>query len=173
MGPDCAAAGARVVVEVKEEAGYTLARARAEIEEARQNRDAQIGLFIFSRRTAPAELDEVVRFGNDVFVIWDAEDSSTSLHLKVGLTLARALCIRTEQLSQSQDEDFEAITKAILEIEKQSQMLGEVSTSAETIKSGAEKVLDRVRKTRNSLERQVEILQTRISDLKRATTATD
>ena len=79
--------------------------------------------------------------------------------LKVGLTLARALCIRVEQLSQSQDQDFEAITKAMLEIEKQSQLLGEVSTSAETIKSGAEKVLERVRKTRNSLERQVEILR--------------
>jgi hypothetical protein len=171
LGPDCAAAGARVVVEVKEESGFTLARARAETEEARQNRDAQVGLFIFSRRTAPAELDEVVRLGNDVFVIWDAEDSSSNLHLKVGLTLARALCIRVEQLSQSQDEDFEAITKAILEIEKQSQMLGEVSTSAETIKSGAERVLERVRKTRNSLERQVEVLQSRISDLKRATTA--
>jgi uncharacterized sporulation protein YeaH/YhbH (DUF444 family) len=90
------------------------------------------------------------------------------LHLKVGLTLARALCIRVETLSQSQDEDFEAIQKAVLEIEKQSQFLGEVTTSAETIKSGADKVLDRVRKTRNSLERQVEILQSRIGDLKHA-----
>ncbi len=78
---------------------------------------------MFSKRTAPAGLDEVSRLGNDVFVIWDPEDSATNLHLKVGLTLARALCIRVEQLSESQDEDFEAIDKAVLEIEKQSQFL--------------------------------------------------
>lgn len=51
------------------------------------------------------------------------------------------LCIRVEQLSQSQDEDFEAITKAVLEIEKQSQLLGEVTKSTETIRSSADKIL--------------------------------
>jgi hypothetical protein len=171
LGPDCAAAGAKVVVEVKETAGFALADARAEIEQARENRGAQTGLFVFSKRTAPPGLEELVRYGNDVFVVWDPEDAATNLHLKIGLTLARALCIRVEQLSQSQDQDFEAITKAILEVEKQSQLLGEVSTSAETIKNGAEKVLERVRKTRNSLERQVEILQARIGDLKHTATA--
>jgi hypothetical protein len=171
LGPDCAAAGAKIVVEAKEQAGFTLAEARAEIEQARENRGAQVGLFVFSRRTAPAGIDDVARYGSDVVLVWDPEDATTNLHLKVGLALARALCIRVEQLSQSQDEDFEAITRAVLEIEKQSQLLGEVTTSAETIKSGAEKVLDRVRKTRHSLERQVEVLQSRIGDLKRSATA--
>jgi hypothetical protein len=171
LGPDCAAAGAKVVVEAKQNAGFSLSDARAEIETARQNRGAQTGLFIFSKRTAPDGIEEFRRVGNDVFIVWDAEDAATNLHLKMGLTLARALCIRVEQLGQSQDEDFEAVTKAILEIEKQSQFLGEVTTSAETIKKGAENVLDRVRKTRNSLERQVEVLQSRIDGLKRSSTA--
>ena len=166
LGPDTAAPCAKIAVEAKEDADFNLPKARIEIETARKNRDAQVGLFIFSRKTAPAGIDEVFRFGNDVFVVWDPDDASTSLQLKVGLTLARALCIRVEQVNQSQDADFEAIAKAILEIEKQSQFLGEVSTSAESIKKGADSVLERVRKTRNSLERQVEILQARIGDLK-------
>jgi hypothetical protein len=169
MNPDSAAPGAKVVVEAKEKAGYTLSEARAEIETARENRGAQVGLFVFSKKTAPAGVEEVFRFGNDVFVIWDPEDSQSNLHLKIALTLARALCIRVEQQSESQAADFQAITEAILEIEKQSQSLSEVSRSAETIKSGAEKVLDRVRVTRKSLERQVEILQARVGDLKQAT----
>jgi hypothetical protein len=168
LGPDSAAPGAKVVVEAKEQGEYSLAKARLEIETARKNRDAQVGLFIFSKTTAPEGIDEVFRLGDDVFVTWDPEDASTNLHLKVGLTLARALCIRVEQTSQSQNQDFDAIAKAILEIEKQSQFLGEVTTSAESIKKGADSVLDRVRKTRNSLERQVEILQERIGDLKGA-----
>ncbi len=170
LGPDCAAAGAKVVVEAKEHAGFSLSNARAEIEEARRNRGAQTGLFVFSRRTAPDGIPEVDRVGNDVFIVWDPEDATTNLHLKIGLTLARALCIRVERFSQSQDEDFRAVTKAILEIEKQAGLLGEITTTGETIKKGAEKVLDRVRKTRNSLERQVEVLQSKVDGLKRAST---
>ena len=61
LGPDCAAAGAKVVVEAKEEAGYTLADARKEIEKGRENREAQIGLFIFSRKTSPAGIEAFCR----------------------------------------------------------------------------------------------------------------
>ncbi len=166
LGPDSAAAGARIVVEAKQHADYTLAKARAEIESGRKNRDAQVGLFVFSKRTAPQGLDDVVRLGDDVFVVWNPEDAASDLHLKIGLTLARALCIRVEKHHQSREADFEAIAKAILEIEKQSQALNEVTTSGETIKNGADIILNRVRITRKSLERQVEILQDRIGDLK-------
>ncbi len=166
LGPDCAAAGAKIIIEAKQQGTYNLAQARSEIEIARKNRDAQIGLFVFSKRTAPECLEEVFRSGDDVFVLWDPEDPSTNLHLKIALTLARALCIRVEKRQQAQAADFEAITAAILEIEKQSNSLGEASKSAETIKSGAEKILDRVRITRKSLERQVELLNERIADLR-------
>lgn len=166
LSPDSAAAGAKIVVEAKEHADYNLAKARAEIETARKNRDAQVGLFVYSKRCAPESLEDVCRHGCDVFVVWDPEDASTNLHLKVGLTLARAMCIRVEKQQQARAADFEAISAAILEIEKQSQLLGETSKHGETIKNGAEKILDRVRITRKSLERQIEILNERIGDLK-------
>jgi hypothetical protein len=168
LGPDSAAPGARIVVEAKEDASFTLAKARGEIEEARKNRGAQLGLFVFSRRTAPEALADVVHLGSDVFVVWDPENATSDLHLKIGLTLARALCIRVGKHHESREADFEAITQAILEIEKQSQALGEVTKSAETIKSGSESILERVRITRKSLERQVETLQERLDDLKLA-----
>jgi hypothetical protein len=166
LGPDSAAPGARIVVEAKEDASFTLAEARSEIEQARKNRDAQMGLFVFSKRTAPEALVDVVHLGNDVFAVWDPENAASDLHLKVGTTLARALCIRLGRHDESREADFEAITQAILEIEKQSQALAEVTRSAETIKSGSDNILERVRKTRKSLERQVEVLQERLDDLK-------
>jgi len=173
LGPDCAAAGARIVVEAKEESGYTLAKARAEIEEARKNRGAQVGLFVFSSRCAPETLEDVCRSGDDVFVVWNSDNPATDLHLRVGLTLARALCIRVERERESSAADFEAIDKAILEIEKQSQALGDVTKSAETIKSGADKILDRIRITRKSLERQITELQEHIAQLKQANSGAD
>jgi hypothetical protein len=92
LGPEHAAAGARICVEAKEVVGFDLRQARAEIEEGRKNRDARIGMFVYSKKTAPTGLEPISRFGDDVFVIWDAEDATTDIFLKLGLTVARALC---------------------------------------------------------------------------------
>lgn len=103
-----------------------------------------------------------------MFVHWDAEDSTTDLHLKAALSLARGLSVRTTRQSKAQAAEFEAITEAILEVEKQTNFLAEVTTSAETIRSGSEKILERIRKSRNSLERQVATLQEKIAAVKQS-----
>src|ERR1700733_2004901 len=72
LGSDCVAAGERFVVEAKEDESYKLADARAEIEIARKNRETSVGLFVFSKKTCPDELEALFRDGNDVFVVWDA-----------------------------------------------------------------------------------------------------
>jgi hypothetical protein len=168
LGSDCSAAGAKVVVEAKEKAGYTFADAREEIEKGRENREAQIGLFIFSSRTAPAGLDPFARCGNDVFVVWNAEDPTTDIYLTAGLEMARALCIRAGKQSDAQAADFSAIDAAILEIEKRSNSLDEISKWSETIRNNSDKILEHIRKARNSLERQIEILRERIHDLRQS-----
>jgi hypothetical protein len=166
LGPDSAAPGARIAVEAKEEAGYSLARALEEIEIARKNRNADWGLFVFSKKTAPSALEAFQRFGTDFVVVWDAEDTTSDVFLKAGVVSARALCIRNERHSAAQQCDFEAIEKAILEIEKRTCNLDEVRKSAETIQSSSSKILDRVRIDRESLEKQVEILREKVKDLR-------
>ena len=76
------------------------------------------------------------------------------------------MCIRAERQSEAQAADFEAITEAILEVEKQSNFLGEITKATETIRSQNDKIAERVRKSRASLERQVETLRERMADLK-------
>ncbi|MDZ4820201.1 MAG: hypothetical protein SGJ20_14635 [Planctomycetota bacterium] len=168
LGPDCSAAGARVVIEAKEVAGYTLAEARKEIEKGRENREAQVGLFILSQKSAPAGLDAFMRHGNDVFVVWDAEDCSTDLYLQAGLEMARALCVRAGKQTAAQAADFSAIDAAILEIDKRSASLEDITKWSETIRNNSDKILDHIRKARNSLERQIEVLQERIQDLRQS-----
>ncbi len=46
IGSESAAAGEKIVFEAKERTGYTLSQARAEIDEARKNREASIGIFV-------------------------------------------------------------------------------------------------------------------------------
>lgn len=170
LGPDTAAAGAKIVVEAKEKVNYDLTAARAEIEQARKNREAQVGLFVFSRKTAPAGLDSLARYGDDVFVLWDCEDAATDLFLTVGLTLARALCVRTQQQQSQSLADFSVMNQAMLEIEKRAAGLADIETWTQTIQKRSEEILKKIRSTRGSLERQGEILTTSIGQLKEALT---
>ncbi len=167
LGPESAAPSARIVVEAKEKDQYSIAQAREEIDEARRNRGAQVGLFVYSARLAPAEMAAapILRFGNDVFVIWNPEDAGTDLFLKTAFTLARALCVRTARHSDAQAGDFQAIDEAICEIEKRTEGLSEIETSAKTIQSGSERILKRVELCRKALVQQVEILREKMDEL--------
>lgn len=57
--------------------------------------------------------------------------------------MARAPCARARARSDAEATDFDAVERAILEIEKQVRGLDEVTRSAETIKSGNERILER------------------------------
>ena len=166
LGPDSAADGAKIAAEPKEKVGYDLAKARDEIETARKNRCAQVGLFVFSKRAAPAGVEPLSRFGHDVFAVWDSEDADTDIYLRVGMTLARALCVRKYNHQQTEAADFTAIDAAILEIEKRLRDFDQLRTWTKTIYSNSEKILDQLRGVRKSLERQIETLRDKTGDLK-------
>lgn len=168
IGPENAAAGAKIVVEAKQKAGYSLAEARVEIEQARKNRDAQIGLFVFSRRLAPADLEPLTRHGNDLFLVWDAEELATDPYFQAALEVARALCVRSQHAADQQQIDFRPIDKSVLDIEKRVKNLDQIRNSAQTIKSSSEKILERVRIDQDALEKQVGVLQESMTDLKQA-----
>ena len=171
LGAESAAPGARIVVESKEKGQYSLGQARDEIDEARRNRGAQVGLFIYSQALAPREMEAapLLRHGNDVFVVWNPEDAATDLLLRTAVTLARALCIRTARLSEARSADFQVIDEAICEIEKRTEGLNEIETSAKTIQSGSERILKRVELCRKALGQQVEVLRERMEALKQLT----
>lgn len=171
LGPDSAAPGSKIVVEAKEKESYSLANAREEIETARKNRGADWGVFVFSKKTAPANLEPFSRYGNDFIIVWDAEDIATDVFLKAGIIAARALCFRAERRSVAEKVDFDVIDKAILDIEKRTNNLDDVRKSAETIQSSSAKILERVRIDREALEKQLDILREKVKDLRDLTAA--
>lgn len=166
LGPENSAAGAKIVAEAKQKKEYNLAKALEEIETARKNREAEVGLFIFSNKSAPEGLDPISRYRNDVVVVWDAEDRSSDLYLKTGLTLARALCVRAGNQNEAKAADFQAIDVAVLEIEKRAENLGKIETSAKTIGKQSDVILKTVGTARKSIDRQVEILREKLGDLR-------
>jgi hypothetical protein len=166
LGPESVAAGGLIVVEAKQKDGTNLARAREELETARKNRDAQVGLFVFSKRRAPAGLEPLRRYGSDVVVVWDAEDPVSDVYLAAGLSVACALCTRVADRRATQDVDFESIDRAIRAIEKLGAGLEEIDGLTRTIETNSQKILERSRIMHGDLSRQVNRLDESIRDLK-------
>lgn len=135
LGPDSAAPGARVVWEAKEDKSYDLKRALAEIELARKNRQAQIGVFVFSRSTAPEGLQPFARYGSDIVITWDAENTDSDLNVRVAYSVARALVIRENHESIESEQALKAIDVATRAIEKQLEHLDQIKIWAETVRS--------------------------------------
>lgn len=167
LGPDCAAAGSRIVVEAKESGGYSLKSTLEESEVARKNREAEVGLFVHSRRTAPGGLEAISRYGNDIIVLWDAEDESTDAYLKAGLMIARAIAVRARTQADSQAHDIKAMENCVAEILRQANQIEDIATWTNTIKSNAEKVLTRADKVRTQILAQGELLEEQMKRMAR------
>ncbi len=166
LGAEHAAAGALIVVEAKEDAAYTLKQALGDLELARKNRGANVGLFVFSMRTAPPGLEVFGRYGEDIVIVWDADDPRSDINVVAAVSVAKALCARARSAQVTEEADFEAIDRSILEIERQVGGLDDITKHAGTIKAGSEKISDRARIMREALQKHLAELSTRINELR-------
>jgi hypothetical protein len=166
LGADSAAANARIVWEAKEKQSYSLRAALAEIDEARRNRQAQVGVFVFSRKTAPEGLESLQRHGSDVVVVWDAEDPASDLVVRAAYSLARALAVRERRTDLESQEAITEIERAARAIERQIGHLDEVRRWAETVRGHGEKIVDRTSRMAEDLRRDVELLDAQVASMK-------
>ena len=157
LGPGHRAGGARIVVEAKEDAGQSLANARAELEEARKNRDAEVGLFVLSAKVAGDAWPRFHPIGDDVFLVWDFDTPETDVRLEAALAVARALCTRRRHAGTSEIE-FAALDRAIRDVEKQLEGLDAIKAAADGVETGAGRIKERVRIMAANLGRAVETL---------------
>jgi hypothetical protein len=166
LGADCMAAGEKFVVEAKEDASYTVAKALVELDTAKKNRGASVGLFLFSVQTAPQAIEMLSRNGDDVLVVWDAERIESDVILRAGLSLAKALCVRKQRDRKENEGDWEQVDAAVLAVEKEAARLTQMKTWTETIQSNSGKLLDDIRKMTNNLEAQIAVLCECVNTLK-------
>jgi hypothetical protein len=176
LGPEHVAADARIVIEAKEDDSYSVSRLLQELDEARKNREATIGIGVVSARTPLKDFAAPLqRWGSDIIVTWDAEDAASDVILAAALSVAKALCVQVKPpLAEAQD-DFDAITRAVLAIEKRIGDLAEVekqggtiSKAGDDIKRANERILDRVRIMRDDLTRQVKHLNAAVVSIREA-----
>lgn len=166
LGADSAAANARIVWEAKEKQSYSLRAALEEIDEARRNRQAQVGVFVFSRKTAPEGLESLQRHGTDVVAVWDAEDAASDMVVRAAYSLARALAVRERRTDRESQAAITEIERAARAIERQIGHLDEVRRWAETVRGHGEKIVDRTSRMADELRRDVERLDVQVASMK-------
>jgi hypothetical protein len=94
LGPESAAPRAGIVFEAKEDRSYDLRKMVDELAQARENRGAQVGIAVLSKATAPEGIEPLTRFGSDIIVVWDRDDTTSDVLFTAALSLARALVVR-------------------------------------------------------------------------------
>jgi hypothetical protein len=171
LGPDHAAAGRKIVIESKEDASYGDAKVLAEIDEARRNRGADVGVFVLSRRTSPG-VAGFRRFGNDIIVAWDAEDPTTDVYVAAALSVARALILHSGRSQPLDDVDVAAMQRALANLEKKLEKLDQVARWTETIRNNAENILAATRETGRAAAQELEVLRAQTERLATAVPAT-
>jgi hypothetical protein len=155
IGVDHAAAGSAIVIEAKEDASYSLKAALTDLELARKNRGAEIGVFVFSARTSPEGLEPFARYGNDLVIVWNADDPTSDITVTAALSVAKALCTRARIHCDEASADFTAIHRSILEIERQFGGLDEIAKCADSARSGIERIVTRARIMREAIAKQL------------------
>jgi hypothetical protein len=168
LSADSAAAHARIVWEAKDKQGSSLRAAVDEIDEARRNRLAQVGVFVFSSKNAPEGLEPLHRHGNDIMVVWNPDDPASEIIVRAAYSLARCLVVRERRTDRESIAAIQELERAARGIEKQVGYLEEVRKWAETVKGHGEKIADRSSRMVEELRRDVERLDLQIASMRTA-----
>jgi hypothetical protein len=150
VGPDRVGAGRRVVYEAKEDVSYGDTKALAEIDIAVTNREADIGVFVFSRKVVP-NMKPLRRVGNHVLVAWDQDDAKDDIYLEAAHTIATALIAKAAREKDSIDFDFSKVDSDIAEIEKMVERAAAIGKKCESIRSAATAIEEEVRITTDKI----------------------
>jgi hypothetical protein len=155
LGPEKVAAGARIVIEAKENASYDLTKTIEEADLARRNRSAGVCVFVHSTKTAGPSIPTFARYGHDLVVKWDSEDPAGDVWLQAALMVATALSVRSATHDKQDAASFSKIDKAIERIRKHVDGFEEINTTATTAKNATEKILARAKLMHEGLTTQV------------------
>lgn len=167
LGPDSPAPDASIVFEAKQDKSVDLKAALGELDTARKNRQAQVGVFVYSQRSAPEGLDTFARYGDSLVVIWDPEDPQLDWVLRAAYSVARALVVR-EQAADSETADaVQEIEATVRAIEKHLKRVESIKRYAETTRSSGEKIAREADKMAEELEEQIAALDEQIAALRR------
>lgn len=147
---ESAFAGAGVVFEAKRVENYSVQKALDELDAARKNRDAAAGVFVMARSHASDTFPRFARYGNNVLVVWDAEDPFTDAYLHAAILLGVGLVTRTKTTGDA--GDIAALHDIEKRIEDEIGRLEKMEKHSEAIRKNVDGISDEIRKAQKKLD---------------------
>lgn len=145
-------AGASVVFECKHDASYNVDKAIKELDIARANRGASVGVFIMAQTHASADFPPFSRIGHNILVSWDPDDAGAIYRLDAAVMLAMALASRKQQVAEHASAD------AVRDIEH---LLANQAAHVEKMR----KASDGIRKNNEIIRKELDRAEVELKDL--------
>ena len=140
--------GSSLVVEAKRDASYGVKKALKELDEARENRGAQAGLFVMARDLAPNDFPSFARYGNNILCTWSGTPDDAALNA----ALFCALALAGRRMRREGDGDLRALEKIEQRVATE---IGRLATMR--------KCTDNIRKNADELAHEISIADKRLS----------
>ncbi|MGH7286251.1 MAG: hypothetical protein ACRELY_32430 [Polyangiaceae bacterium] len=147
---ESAFAGGTIVLEAKRDKSYTVRSALEELELARGNRSASVGIFVMAKTHAHVAFPRFARYGTDILVAWDENDDETAPYLHAAILLGLALASRQRRPDDA--GDVAALADIEHRIQKELERLEKMRKLAESIRGDADKLTEEIRKGGNAFD---------------------
>jgi hypothetical protein len=158
LGQTSGAPGKRIVIEVKKERDYRLKDAIDELKEAKENREAAVGVFVFGKGYEPAEVGDFHRLGQDFYVTVDQDalaKGQSPLFLETAYKVARALLVTSARKEEAKEIDVERVRREIESAVQSVERLSDLATKARTISSSSRFIEETVAELKAEMEGQL------------------
>ncbi len=150
-----AAPGKKIVVEAKKMQGYKLKDAIAELNEAKDNREAVVGILAFAKGYEPPEVGDFLRVGSDFFITVDEQclnNRSPLLYFDAAYKVLRSLIVTAARKEEKEELNIEQIRNELESIIALVARLSELSTKAKTISTNSKFIEDTVAELKSEIE---------------------
>ena len=157
LGETAGAPGVRIVFEAKD-SRYKLKEAIDELEAAKENRAAGIGIFAFAKGSETAEIGDFRRIGDDFYCTVDKDDLAAGkplLFFDSAYKIARALAVAAARREAAGGLDLQAIEQHVQELLGWVARIGEMATKARTIQTSGKFIEEHATELKQDLDRRL------------------
>ena len=143
LGDTSGAPGRHIVIEAKKEQDYRLRDAIEELNQAKENRQSDCGIFVFAKGYEPVEMGDFKIDGNDFLCTVDEavlDRSQSAIFLEAAYKIARVYIITQTRKEKKGDVDVAVVKENIEKMLKQTELMSELLTKAKTIQTSGENI---------------------------------
>jgi hypothetical protein len=165
LGPTTGAPGEHVVIEIKEKP-IKLKEAIDELQEAKRNRRAKVGIFVFARGCEPCEVGDFRRIGEDYYCTVDKDDLLAGrplTYFDAAYKIARVMLVAAARKNKDEEVDLRSIGDQVDSLAAWCDRIEDMAIKARTIQKSGKLIEECATDLRAELDRRLGEIQKALS----------